>query len=144
MLSASLRTCCRSRTILQDGFWISRIGFRTAENEPSKVCYIGFTGCNDNDWIPCIQPRLASCEILLENLRKSVLFISESLRTGGNRRVDVISILYRPHSPRRASTIEFVRRRCGPLTFLTLREGYLMGAYRTKDGRFEECAEPLI
>ena len=28
--------------------------------------------------------------------------------------------------------------KCGPLTFLTLKEGVLMGAYRTKDGRFEE------
>merc|ERR1719335_530513 len=28
--------------------------------------------------------------------------------------------------------------RCGPLTFLTLQEGVLTGAYRTKDGRFEE------
>merc|ERR1719506_2986046 len=28
--------------------------------------------------------------------------------------------------------------RCGPLTFLTVQEGFLMGAYRTKDGRFEE------
>lgn len=28
--------------------------------------------------------------------------------------------------------------KCGPLTFLTLQEGVLTGAYRTKDGRFEE------
>merc|ERR550514_533253 len=28
--------------------------------------------------------------------------------------------------------------RCGPLTFLTLQDGVLTGAYRTKDGRFEE------
>jgi hypothetical protein len=27
---------------------------------------------------------------------------------------------------------------CGPITFLTLQEGMLMGAYRTKDGKFEE------
>lgn len=27
---------------------------------------------------------------------------------------------------------------CGPLTFVTLQEGVLTGAYRTKDGRFEE------
>merc|ERR1719261_1130552 len=30
--------------------------------------------------------------------------------------------------------------KCGPLTFLTLQEGVLTGAYRTKDGRFEEFA----
>lgn len=28
--------------------------------------------------------------------------------------------------------------RCGPITFLTLQEGMLMGAYRTRDGKFEE------
>ncbi|CAE8658570.1 unnamed protein product [Polarella glacialis] len=27
---------------------------------------------------------------------------------------------------------------CGPITFLTLQEGALMGAYRTKDGKFQE------
>merc|ERR550514_2074691 len=30
--------------------------------------------------------------------------------------------------------------KCGPLTFLTLQEGVLTGAYSTKDGRFEEFA----
>eukprot|EP00441_Pelagodinium_beii_P017403 CAMPEP_0197664590 /NCGR_PEP_ID=MMETSP1338-20131121/58732_1 /TAXON_ID=43686 ORGANISM="Pelagodinium beii, Strain RCC1491" /NCGR_SAMPLE_ID=MMETSP1338 /ASSEMBLY_ACC=CAM_ASM_000754 /LENGTH=899 /DNA_ID=CAMNT_0043243271 /DNA_START=33 /DNA_END=2732 /DNA_ORIENTATION=- len=31
--------------------------------------------------------------------------------------------------------------RCGPITFLTLQEGMLMGAYRTRDGKFEEFYE---
>lgn len=30
--------------------------------------------------------------------------------------------------------------RCGPLTFVTLQEGVLTGAYRTSDGRFEELS----
>lgn len=30
---------------------------------------------------------------------------------------------------------------CGPLTFLTLQDGVLAGAYRTRDGRFEEFEE---
>ena len=36
---------------------VPKIGFGTAENEPSKVCCKGFTRYNHNDQIPYSQPR---------------------------------------------------------------------------------------
>ena len=50
---------CRSRRELSNAYFLSKFGFDTAENEPSKVCCRGLPAYNYNAWIPYTDPLVA-------------------------------------------------------------------------------------
>ena len=71
---------CKSAQILQiwkmlqhdfSVLFICKIGFDTAEKEPSNVPYKSFTRYNDNDWIPSLQTRIGSAADSGVSIRKT-------------------------------------------------------------------------